>query len=463
MTVTINGNGTITGLAIDSANINYTAAGGTARTIASIFGETARVTDYGADPTGATDSTTAFQTAIASGKRYVYVPQGTYLISSTLNLNNVGQTLIGVNQRQSIIKKNFAGDLINISASYVTLERLWLEGNGGSFSGRGVIVSDATTPNIVFRDCQIINFLSYCVEFTASTAGSGFIMDNCRAYTTGQIVAAVKTAVDSGGTPRRFINCQSSGGNFLDCSGADNVQVTNCALGGTGPGGLTPIITDNASKKVIISSSRFFNGGGSITLSGQDCTMTGCAVAGDVFLGSGSVTNAVVGCVVAGNIEAKTGATQYTISGSRAANIIDTARDPNSAVDIPLTTYTPAWTASSVNPSLGNGTLLGNWSRRRDMIRVNILLTIGSTTTLGTGNWIFSLPFVRDSGGNMPAVGVASISCAGAFAVGTVVADPGSAAVTIYPSSGGTQVGPAVPGAWANGNRLWIQIDVPIK
>lgn len=463
MTVTINGNGTITGLAIDATNIDWAPAGGTSRPISDIFAEIARVTDHGADPTGVADSTAAFQEAIASGRRYVYVPQGTFLISSTLALNNVGQTLIGINQRQSIIRKNFAGDLIDVSASYVTIERLYIEGNGGSFSGRGIIISDATTPNVVFRDCQIINCLSYCVEFTASTAGSGFLMDNCRAYTTGQIVAAVKLIADSGGTPRRFINCQSSGGTFLDASGSDNTQVSNCAIGGTGPGGLNPIITDTATKKLIISNTRFFNGGGSLTLSGQDGAITGCAIAGDLFLGSGSATNAVVGCVVAGNIEAKSGATSYTISGSRAANIIDTAQDPNSAVDIPQTTYTPTWTGSSVNPSLGNGTLIANWSRNRNMVRVNILLTIGSTTTLGTGYWIFSLPFTRDSGGNTPAVGIAQISCAGAFSTGAVVADPGAAAMTIYPQSGSTQVGAAVPGAWATGNRIWLQIDVPIK
>lgn len=47
------------------------------------------VLDYGADPTGAADSTTAFNTAIAAvitrGGGWVYAPAGTYKISSTLN------------------------------------------------------------------------------------------------------------------------------------------------------------------------------------------------------------------------------------------------------------------------------------------------------------------------------------------------------------------------------------------
>lgn len=39
---------------------------------------------YGADPTGVADSTAAFQSALAAGRCSVYVPFGTYLITSTL-------------------------------------------------------------------------------------------------------------------------------------------------------------------------------------------------------------------------------------------------------------------------------------------------------------------------------------------------------------------------------------------
>lgn len=55
--------------------------------------------------------------------------------------------------------------------------------------------------------------------------------------------------------------------------------------------------------------------------------------------------------------------------------------------------YTPTWTASSVNPSLGNGTLVGSYARVGDWFAVTIALTVGSTTTAGTGSYTFSLPF----------------------------------------------------------------------
>ena len=50
--------------------------------------ETVSVLDFGADSTGTTDSTTAFNNAIATGKR-VYVPNGTYSVSNIAVVDNM--------------------------------------------------------------------------------------------------------------------------------------------------------------------------------------------------------------------------------------------------------------------------------------------------------------------------------------------------------------------------------------
>jgi hypothetical protein len=55
--------------------------------------------------------------------------------------------------------------------------------------------------------------------------------------------------------------------------------------------------------------------------------------------------------------------------------------------------YTPSWTAASVNPSIGNGTLEG-WYKvvgKTCFVRGNIVM--GSTTTFGSGEWYVSMPF----------------------------------------------------------------------
>lgn len=56
------------------------------------------------------------------------------------------------------------------------------------------------------------------------------------------------------------------------------------------------------------------------------------------------------------------------------------------------TTYTPTWTASATNPTLGNGTLYGAYSQINGMVFGYIRLGIGSTTTFGSGTWQLTLP-----------------------------------------------------------------------
>jgi hypothetical protein len=55
-------------------------------------------------------------------------------------------------------------------------------------------------------------------------------------------------------------------------------------------------------------------------------------------------------------------------------------------------TYTPVWTGSTSNPSLGNGSIEGYYSQTGKQVMVSIELTHGSTTKRGTGATMFSLP-----------------------------------------------------------------------
>lgn len=73
--------------------------------------------------------------------------------------------------------------------------------------------------------------------------------------------------------------------------------------------------------------------------------------------------------------------------------------------------YTPTWTAASVNPTLGNGTLTGSYTRRGNLCLFTFCLTIGSTTNKGTGAWAFSLPFTAATGWSR--LGVAQLRDAG--------------------------------------------------
>lgn len=80
-----------------------------------ITGAYVNVLDYGADPTGATDSSAAFQAAIdeAAGK-YVYAPAGTYRINTQLTYNTStvfapGLKLVGDGMEKTIFDTRVAG------------------------------------------------------------------------------------------------------------------------------------------------------------------------------------------------------------------------------------------------------------------------------------------------------------------------------------------------------------------
>jgi len=55
---------------------------------------------------------------------------------------------------------------------------------------------------------------------------------------------------------------------------------------------------------------------------------------------------------------------------------------------------TLVWSANTTAPALGNGTLLGRYQLQGNKgIRFQGRLTIGTTSTFGTGFWIFNVPF----------------------------------------------------------------------
>lgn len=54
--------------------------------------------------------------------------------------------------------------------------------------------------------------------------------------------------------------------------------------------------------------------------------------------------------------------------------------------------YTPTWTASTTDPDIGDGTITGNYARIGPLIVCSFNITMGASTTFGTGTWRLSLP-----------------------------------------------------------------------
>ena len=85
-------------------------------------------------------------------------------------------------------------------------------------------------------------------------------------------------------------------------------------------------------------------------------------------------------------------ATQYT------AGLIDGTALPAAtlnSIGAPWETYTPTWTTTGTQPVLGNGTLTGRYCRINKLVVAQIFFAYGSTSTGGTGSFLFSLPLTN--------------------------------------------------------------------
>jgi hypothetical protein len=123
----------------------------------------------------------------------------------------------------------------------------------------------------------------------------------------------------------------------------------------------------------------------------------------------------------------------------------------------PWTAYTPAWTTTGTPPTLNNGTLTGKYSRVGKICHFRINLTIGSSTSVGTGDWRWTLPFASVAGpeqwipveawtGTIRVMGV--LGTGGGTVVGAQVTGASSPQIA-SPSN-------TYPSAWVTGGNIII-------
>ena len=54
--------------------------------------------------------------------------------------------------------------------------------------------------------------------------------------------------------------------------------------------------------------------------------------------------------------------------------------------------YTPTWTATTTNPTIGNGTLSGYYTKIGKTVHFRIIIVFGTTTNAGSGIYFFGIP-----------------------------------------------------------------------
>lgn len=140
-----------------------------------------------------------------------------------------------------------------------------------------------------------------------------------------------------------------------------------------------------------------------------------------------------------------------------------TAAALNAAVGATWTTFTPAWTAQTSNPSIGNGVLIGGWCKVGKSITMRLTLKWGSTTTGGSGGWLFGLPetaaTVTGSGSDPVWTGVVyGFDLSVANRVGSVAIRSGGTTAAITSEGTGDTWRVGVPQAWNTSDLLAFEI-----
>ncbi|WP_418059937.1 hypothetical protein [Pimelobacter simplex] len=142
-----------------------------------------------------------------------------------------------------------------------------------------------------------------------------------------------------------------------------------------------------------------------------------------------------------------------------AAELNQYVRDNFKAIGDPWTAYTPAWTSSGTQPVLSNGSATGRYIQAGKLIIFRATITMGSTTTYGTGQYSVGIPTTSATGLQLLA-GEALIGGA-AYRLHCRIPSSSTAALLYCdPTTAGNAVrlvSGTVPGTFASTHSIFVQ------
>jgi len=132
-------------------------------------------------------------------------------------------------------------------------------------------------------------------------------------------------------------------------------------------------------------------------------------------------------------------------------------------LEINSKTIVPTWKGDSGDPAIGNGSIVAEAQRVGNMIWASIKVTMGSTTTFGSGDWYFELPAPYNLNAQANAVGPAYLLDSGTtYKTATAKVASGAKKIYLVPEGNVSLVDSASPFAWANGDVLELNIQIPV-
>lgn len=435
---------------------NQGATGAVTRDIQAKLRDCVYVTDFtGADPTGTTSSTAAFQNALNTGKT-VIVSDGTYLVAN-LTMSTAFQQIVGLGKARLV--KNANGPILTISGLACSVNNIQFRGDASSptFTGDNIVVSANSVSLVNCGSRWAYGRAVKCTGSQLNIDGSNDIYQTSDATASGYDLEIGDGSNTCYYTKIIGINStQSTGGIWLRAPGV--AAVMGCQFGkfnidpGISPPGVHgPLVSGcriNGDVTIGVSSSMFSSTSVSanVTISGA---VTSIMLSDSFVMQSGTTLTISAGCNKSTmNLSALEGL-GVTITGEGSLNSISRYGK----------TYAPVWTGSVSNPLLGNGTLEGHYTREGRTVHVSLTLTIGSTTTMGSGLWRFSVPFTKQAINPVSVGAVYMVDTGTIYRVGTCMLDGGSDSVYMIADSASGLVGPTSPFTWATGDSLSLSIS----
>lgn len=133
-------------------------------------------------------------------------------------------------------------------------------------------------------------------------------------------------------------------------------------------------------------------------------------------------------------------------------------RDNFNALGSPWTSFTPTWTANTANPSIGNGTMVGNYIQAGKLVMFRIIITAGSTTNWGTGTYSWAYPVAPVTSTNGTGLALTGVywNNGGNQPWGLTCVSNGSSTFRMATTSGNSFITNAYPVAGATGNIISV-------
>lgn len=443
----------------------------TARTLQDEMRARLTVDQFGADPTGATDSLAAFQAANAQGTALggadIYLP-GTYQLSATFSPGNKNRWY-GRSKQGTVLNCMGTGDGIFInnpinSSTLVSLAFSRMTINAPNIGAKKGVIHDQGSSEPIFEDLLlntaggnansfglILDQTELCDPSKVYFAGPGNglwlvngtdLAPGASTYFTNRIkcgscqfnVSGIPV-VDDGGNDHTFDTCNfNAGTTWIRAAGVNGLVLRGGEWENCSSVGVTFKATRWQGAASITGSVAITDGGDWVqplttaVFSVDSGSLRHFIARGVTFNTGGTVFSGLDNCFMVqcrGNFQAGAGDGYTKINND----------------------YSAQASASTWSGTIGNGTAVFTESRNGRDVFLNGVITMGTTTSFPGGNWTVALGVT--SAGLME-TGVARFNCAGGLYCGVVVCDsPTNSLTFLYTGNSANAVSNTVPATWA--------------